>query len=135
MTNTLKRPETPQRQTEVVIELAQGVLAHTKVPVVNHSALRSGFAGQPANPRWNATKVVAWKTGRQWRSALAQGSMVVRPTDSMLIPIAEQIPQRHLRLEGPFCFLWDSLNRRTHPPATHPPQNTSPLAKPLVDQG
>ncbi|MFZ4666170.1 MAG: hypothetical protein ACOYME_07075 [Prochlorotrichaceae cyanobacterium] len=71
----------------IVIELTQGICAKTSIPLANHSALRSGFAGQPLNPRWTATKVVAWKTGREWRHALSVGTMVVRPSDSLLIPL------------------------------------------------
>ncbi len=52
-------------------------------------ALRCGFAGYPVNPRWNAVKFHAWKTGRQWRQAHAQGTMVVRSTDSLLVPLEE----------------------------------------------
>ena len=70
----------------LIIEVSQGICAETSIPPANHSALRSGFAGQPLNPRWTATKVVAWKTGREWRQALSQGKMVVRPSDSLLIP-------------------------------------------------
>jgi len=70
-----------------IIDLSQGICAKTSIPLANHSALRSGFAGQPLNPRWTATKVVAWKTGREWRNALSIGTMVVRPSDSLLVPL------------------------------------------------
>ncbi|MEB3273424.1 MAG: hypothetical protein VKJ85_06535 [Prochlorothrix sp.] len=126
MTNTLKRqgsprqdlprPDLPKRSDAVVIELAHGVVARTSVAPMNHSALRSGFAGQPANPRWNASKVVAWKTGRQWRSALARGEMIVRPSDSMLVPVVNQPVKAHWQV-GPFCFLRDAFSRR-HKSAT-----------------
>jgi hypothetical protein len=116
MTHTVKHSEAI---VTTVVELTHGVLARTTIPSAHHSALRSGFAGHPANPRWNAAKVIAWKTGRQWRTALAQGEMVVRSTDSMLIP---HVPLEHSpsitppkllpRLEGPFCLLRDALFRR-----------------------
>lgn len=127
MTNTLKRqdprhsdlhrqdlprPDLPKRSDAVVIELAHGVVARTSIAPINHSALRSGFAGQPANPRWNAAKVVAWKTGRQWRSALARGEMTVRPSDSMLIEASLNAAQDDRGVLGPFCFLRDAWSRR-----------------------
>ena len=68
-----------------VIELTEGVWVNTTIASEQHSALRSGFAGYPSNPRWNVTKFYAWKTGRQWRKALSQGEMVVRTVDSMLV--------------------------------------------------
>lgn len=74
----------------MVVDLTENVLVNTPIPTVNHAALRSGFAGYPVNPRWNAAKFKAWKTGRQWRDALARGEMIVRSTDSMLVPAANQ---------------------------------------------
>lgn len=73
----------------MVVDLTENVLVNTLIPSTNHPALRSGFAGYPANPRWNVAKFHAWKTGRQLRAALAQGKMIVRSTDSMLVPVAE----------------------------------------------
>lgn len=73
-----------------VVELAEGIFVHTGISDANLPALRSGFAGYPANPRWNAVKFHAWKTGRQLRQALACGEMVVRSTDSMLVPANNQ---------------------------------------------
>jgi hypothetical protein len=73
----------------MVVDLTEDVLVNTLIPSTSHPALRSGFAGYPANPRWNATKFHAWKTGRQLRAALAQGKMIVRSTDSMLVPVAD----------------------------------------------
>lgn len=70
----------------MMVELAENILVHAPVPSNSHAALRSGFAGYPANPRWSATKFRAWKTGRQLREALVRGDMVVRPTDLRLIP-------------------------------------------------
>lgn len=68
-----------------VVELTEGVWVNTTIASEQHSALRSGFAGYPSNPRWNVAKFYAWKTGRQWRKALSQGEMVVRAVDSMLV--------------------------------------------------
>lgn len=72
-----------------IVELAQGVYARTSIPAENHSALRAGFGGYTANPRWTAAKFLAWKTGRQWRAAVANNEMVVRASDSMLVPASE----------------------------------------------
>ncbi|MEL7038145.1 MAG: hypothetical protein AAFO04_21390 [Cyanobacteria bacterium J06592_8] len=71
------------------VQLAEGVLVLTTFDDVCIPALRSGFAGYPVNPRWNAVKFHAWKIGRQWRVALSQGEMVIRSTDSMLVTKAE----------------------------------------------
>lgn len=71
-----------------VVDLTDKVLLHTAIPQENYAALRSGFAGYPANPRWSASKFRAWKTGCQLREALKQGQMVVRTTDCMLVPAA-----------------------------------------------
>lgn len=73
-----------------IVELTKGVHVRTLIPLENHSALRAGFAGYTANPRWGAAKFMAWKTGRQWRSALARNEMIVRSTDLMLVPALEQ---------------------------------------------
>jgi hypothetical protein len=83
MLNNLKH------QDPIVVDLTENVLVSTIIPYENHAALRSGFAGYPANPRWSMTKFRAWKTGRQWREALAQGAMIVRSTDSMLVCATE----------------------------------------------
>jgi hypothetical protein len=74
----------------MVVDLTEKVSVFTGIPKENHPALRSGFVGCPANPRWSASKFCAWRTGRQWRVALTQGKMVVRSTDSMLIKATEQ---------------------------------------------
>ena len=70
-----------------VVDLTKDILLHTTIPLENHAALRSGFAGYPVNPRWNINKVWAWKTGRQLRQALQEGELTIRPSDSMLVPI------------------------------------------------
>lgn len=69
------------------VQLSDGVLVYTPLDEVCIPALRSGFAGYPVNPRWNAMKFHAWKMGRQWRDALVRGEMAVRSTDSLLIPV------------------------------------------------
>lgn len=70
----------------MVVDLTQDIRVTTAIPPSSHAALRSGFAGYPANPRWNINKFYAWKKGRQWREELKKGTMQVRMTDSMLIP-------------------------------------------------
>ncbi|MDJ0662359.1 MAG: hypothetical protein QNJ42_23165 [Crocosphaera sp.] len=69
-----------------VVDLTQDVLLRTTIPLDNHAALRSGFVGYPINPRWNINKVRAWKTGRQLRQALQEGELIIRSSDSMLVP-------------------------------------------------
>jgi hypothetical protein len=80
----------PNHHNPRVVDLTENVSVHTDISQENHAALRSGFAGYPANPRWNINKFQAWRTGRQLRAALAQGLMVVRSTDSMLVPTTAQ---------------------------------------------
>jgi hypothetical protein len=77
------------------VQLNENVMVLTPLDENCIPALRAGFAGYTANPRWNAVKFHAWKMGRQWRLACAQGTMVVRSTDLLLVPIeeAENIPQ------------------------------------------
>lgn len=84
MSNTLKHHNL------MVVDLADGILVRTDICSSHLPALRSGFAGYPANPRWNAVKFHAWKTGRQMRQAVACGKMIVRSNDSMLVPASEQ---------------------------------------------
>jgi hypothetical protein len=72
-----------------IAELTPGVYIRTSISAVNHAALRAGFAGYTVNPRWNASKFHAWKTGRQWRNALNSQEMVIRETDSMLVRASE----------------------------------------------
>ncbi|HBB34816.1 MAG TPA: hypothetical protein DDZ80_00500 [Cyanobacteria bacterium UBA8803] len=74
----------------MVVDLTDNVLVSTPIASAHHAALRSGFSGYPANPRWNAAKFKAWKTGRQWREALVRGEMIVRSTDSMLVPATQR---------------------------------------------
>lgn len=71
------------------VQLSENVMVLTPLDESCIPALRAGFAGYTANPRWNAVKFHAWKIGRQWRVAYAKGTMVVRSTDSLLVPIEE----------------------------------------------
>lgn len=80
------------RSNLMLVELDKGVLARTSIPIDNHSALRAGFAGFTSNPRWCASKFVAWRTGRSWRDALQKGTLVIRQSDSMLVPAEEVQP-------------------------------------------
>ncbi len=70
----------------MVVELTEKVLVRTTITKENHAALRSGFAGYPANPRWNIRKYRAWKIGCQWREDLNNGTKIVRKEDSRLVP-------------------------------------------------
>lgn len=81
-----------QRNKFKTVQLTEGVLVLTAFDDACIPPLRSGFAGYPVNPRWNAVKFHAWKTGRQWRIALSEGEMTVRSTDSMLVSKTEAEP-------------------------------------------
>lgn len=78
-----------EHRSPMVVDLTESIWLCTAMPEENHAALRSGFAGYPANPRWNVTKYQAWKAGRQLKEALKHGEMVVRSNDCMLIPAKE----------------------------------------------
>ncbi len=71
------------------VQLNDDIMVLTPLDPSCIPALRSGFAGYPVNPRWNAVKFHAWKIGRQWRQAYSQGTMVVRSRDSLLVPIEQ----------------------------------------------
>jgi hypothetical protein len=81
--------EKTEHRSPMLVDLTESIWLCTVMPQENHAALRSGFAGYPANPRWNVTKYQAWKTGRQLKEALKQGEMIVRSSDCMLIPVKE----------------------------------------------
>ncbi len=83
-------PKTLENGNFMAVDLCEGIMFSTLIPQDNLPALRAGFAGYPANPRWRAVKFQAWKTGRQLREALARGEMIVRPADSMLVPAREK---------------------------------------------
>ncbi|MFP4008363.1 MAG: hypothetical protein ACLFV6_10225 [Spirulinaceae cyanobacterium] len=68
-----------------VIQLAENIKVDTDIRDCHLPALRSGFAGYPANPRWDGSKFMTWKMGRQWRNALQMGTVVIRQSDSMLV--------------------------------------------------
>jgi hypothetical protein len=70
------------------VDLTDKVWIYTQIPPENHAALRSGFAGYSANPRWNVTKYRAWKQGYQWREELSQGRLAVSE-DSQLVSASE----------------------------------------------
>lgn len=80
----VKKPLNPN-----VADLTDCIYVNTQILPENYPALRSGFAGYPANPRWTVAKYQAWKSGRQLRDAYTKGQMIVRSTDSMLVPIQE----------------------------------------------
>jgi hypothetical protein len=71
------------------VELAEQIFVQTPIPVENHPALRAGFGGYTANPRWCGSKVLAWRTGKAWRAALTDGKLAIRESDRMLVPFAE----------------------------------------------
>lgn len=87
--------KTNQNTKIMVVDLAAGVKVQTAISSTNQAALRSGFAGYPANPRWGAVKYRAWKTGRELRESLQEGKLVVRSSDSMLVVAKspQNIPQ------------------------------------------
>ena len=68
-----------------LVELDENTFVNTSIPISHHAALRSGFAGYTANPRWSATKFRAWQVGRTWRKALRRGEMVIRAGDNVLV--------------------------------------------------
>lgn len=78
-----------QNRNLMVVDLTEKVIASTNIARENHAALRAGFVGFPPNPRWSISKFCAWRTGCQWRDALTKGTMIVRTTDSMLVPALE----------------------------------------------
>ncbi|MEB3213138.1 MAG: hypothetical protein VKL39_17435 [Leptolyngbyaceae bacterium] len=80
------------RSNQKCVELADHVYVKTPIPVENHPALRAGFGGYTANPRWCGSKVMAWRTGKAWRTALREGKLVIRESDQMLVPFAEAHP-------------------------------------------
>ena len=81
------------RSNLMLVELDKGVLVRTSIPSENHAALRAGFAGYTANPRWCGSKFVAWRIGRTWRDALESGKLTVRQDDLMLVPSEEVLLQ------------------------------------------
>lgn len=68
-----------------LIDLDGNTFVNTTLPPALHAALRSGFAGYTANPRWSATKFRAWQVGRTWRQALYRGDLVIRNSDRRLV--------------------------------------------------
>ena len=82
--------ETNQQPDVLLVELNPEVRVKTPLPPSCHSALRAGFAGYSTNPRWNNAKLRAWKLGREWREALAAGTMQVYGPDSVLMTQEER---------------------------------------------
>jgi hypothetical protein len=82
----------------MVVDLTDNLSVNTIIPKENHAALRAGFSGYPANPRWNTSKYLAWKTGAMWRESLAQGRMAVR--DSMLVTATDRENEIQAQLSG-----------------------------------
>ena len=73
----------------IVADLTENIWIYTNISPENHAALRSGFAGYRANPRWSATKYLAWKQGYQWREELSTGRLTIRQSDSQLVSATE----------------------------------------------
>ena len=73
----------------IVADLTENIWIYTRISPENHAALRSGFAGYRANPRWSATKYLAWKQGYQWREDLSIGRLTIRQSDSQLLATTE----------------------------------------------
>jgi hypothetical protein len=87
----------------VSVQLEEDIVFKTTIPQEQHAALRAGFIGYPVNPRWNVDKYCAWKTGCQLRNDFQKGILVVRQSDSCLIPVAEVKARsypNHKRLDG-----------------------------------
>ncbi|MDB9313324.1 hypothetical protein PN462_09455 [Spirulina sp. CS-785/01] len=91
MFRLFNRPEynNPARKSQAhrIIELSDNVKVQTEIKTENVPALRAGFAGYPRNPRWNATKFYAWKTGCQWRNALDTGEMTICSDNAVLTTV------------------------------------------------
>ena len=100
----------------MIVDLTEKVFVRTTIPKESHAALRAGFAGYPANPRWNVRKYRAWKIGCRWREELNIGKKMVRSEDSMLVPVvntgAEVGLKKNKRIEensssrSPFFPVW-----------------------------
>lgn len=73
-----------------IVQLSEQIKVETDIQDRHLPALRSGFAGYPANPRWDGAKFMTWKIGRQWRNALQVGTVVVREVDAMLVMAQEE---------------------------------------------
>lgn len=100
------------KQQDFVVDLSEGIFIRTPIPSSNHAALRSGFAGLPANPRWTVDKFRAWKTGRQLRDLLVRKEMIVRHSDSMLVLATSQTEKGEEKNTSSFHWqrIWEKLN-------------------------
>lgn len=126
--------EVVKQQNFMIVDLKEGVKVHTLIPSENHAALRCGFAGYPNNPRWNAAKFHAWKTGQQLKESFSRGEMVVRSADSILVDAIEtqDKPNNHQETSeseksslGFYEFLIASLRMSLH--LNHPNEGESQL--------
>lgn len=126
--------EVVKQQNFMIVDLKEGVKVHTLIPSENHAALRCGFAGYPNNPRWNAAKFHAWKTGQQLKESFSRGEMVVRSADSILVDAIEtqDKPNNHQETSeseksslGFYEFLIASLRMSLH--LNHPSEGESEL--------
>lgn len=104
----------------ILVELDKGVRVRTSIPSENHAALRAGFAGYTANPRWCGSKFVAWRIGRTWRNSLESGKLTVRQDDFMLVPSEEVHPRSSSRRKKQSSFF--SGLRRQAPRINDTPQ-------------
>lgn len=91
------------------VELQGKIWIYTHITQENHSALRSGFAGYPANPRWNVNKYRAWKQGIKWREDWKGGLLSLDSSNFQLISREEldrkeQIKSRSLKWRGNTIF-------------------------------
>ena len=77
------------QKNELLVDLADNIIAKTIFPTSHHAALRAGFAGYPPNPRWNVSKFKAWKIGKQWQEDFKQGKMMIHPQNKILILTSE----------------------------------------------
>jgi len=100
------------RSNQTCVEIAERVFVQTPIPIENHPALRAGFGGYTANPRWCGSKFMAWRTGKAWRTALQEGQLAIRESDRMLVPFAEAHPPTHLS-QGKGANLFERLRRRS----------------------
>ncbi|MEC4806486.1 MAG: hypothetical protein SAJ12_08015 [Jaaginema sp. PMC 1079.18] len=73
-----------------IVQLSEQIKVETDIQDRHLPALRSGFAGYPANPRWDGAKFMTWKVGRQWRNALQVGTIIIRESDAVLIMAQEE---------------------------------------------
>ncbi len=114
--------QTVKETNPMIVKLTDQISVETIISSENHAALRAGFAGYPSNPRWCVIKYRAWKTGVHWRTALENGEMLVRESDSRLISASEQPEQIPITESPKFDFsvfakqLLNYSRSKTHSP-------------------